>query len=98
MCSVHVSDGFPKKKFGWGWGGGGVSSIQVFFFFGIFLTLQRPLALHKVNFTIVSFPLGPYSIKERNFQYISGWIELNVQNISVVVYDTAINTLSGIYL
>ena len=39
-CSVHVSDGFPKTKFGW-WGGGGVSSIQVFCCW-IFLTLQSP--------------------------------------------------------
>ena len=30
-CSLHVSDGFPKKKkFGWGWVGG-VSSIYKFF-------------------------------------------------------------------
>ena len=31
-CSVHVSDGFPKKKFGWEWVGG-VSSIRVLFGF-----------------------------------------------------------------
>ena len=31
-CSVHVSDGFPKKSLDGGGWVGGVSSIQVFFF------------------------------------------------------------------
>ena len=40
-CSVHVSDGLPKKI---GWRVGGfVSSIQIFLDFGICLTLQSPL-------------------------------------------------------
>ena len=39
-CSVHVSDVFPKKKFGWGW----VSSIQVFLDFWNYLNFAKPLS------------------------------------------------------
>ena len=35
---VHVSDGFPKKKFGWRVGGWG----ELYPFFWDFLTLQSP--------------------------------------------------------
>ena len=37
--SVHVSDGFPQKKFGWE-GVGVVSFIQFYFGFFEFLTLR----------------------------------------------------------
>ena len=45
MYSVYVSDGFPKKKFGWV---GGVSSIQVFFwdFWNLF-NFARPLDVDR---------------------------------------------------
>ena len=41
-CSVHVSDGFPKKKYGWGWMGG-VSSIHFFLNFLNFFNFPKPL-------------------------------------------------------
>ena len=51
-CSVHVSDGFPNKKFGWGWVGG-VSSIQVFFWILLkkfnFAKLLRARTLRTVD-------------------------------------------------
>ena len=40
-CSVHVSDGFPKKTFGWGVGGL-VELYSIFFDVWNFLTLQSP--------------------------------------------------------
>ena len=39
-CSVHVSDGFPKKKFGWGVDGWGEVYPS---FFGIFFNFAKPL-------------------------------------------------------
>ena len=42
-CSVHVSDGFPKKKFGWGVGGWGELYSIFFGIFWICLTSQIPL-------------------------------------------------------
>ena len=50
-CSVHVSDGFPKNKFGRG-RMGVVSSIQVFGIFGICLTLQSPLLSAASNASV----------------------------------------------
>ena len=42
---------------------------------------------------------GSYSIKDEKFQKIPGWIELNFQDISDVVYRTnvAINMVLSIY-
>ena len=37
-----MSDGFPKKKFGWGVGGWGELYPSFFGIFGIVLTLQSP--------------------------------------------------------
>ena len=61
-CSVHVSDGFPKKN---GWGVGGLGELQVFFGFLEFLTLQSFLcqcssnnyAYYMVKVGCVSMPL-----------------------------------------
>ena len=41
-CSVHVSDGFPKKKFGWGVGGWGELYPSLFW---IFFYFSKPLSL-----------------------------------------------------
>ena len=40
-CSIHVSDGFPKK-FGWVGGWGELRYPNMFWIFGICLTLQSP--------------------------------------------------------
>ena len=44
-CSVHVSDGFPKKKLS------GRGERYPFFLgiFGVFLTLQSPFTAHKIQ-------------------------------------------------
>ena len=46
-CSVHVSDGFPKQKVLMGWVGV-LSSIQVYFGFLDFWTLQSPLEVRSM--------------------------------------------------
>ena len=50
MCSVHVSDGFPKKtSLDVGWVGG-VNSIQVYFgFLEVFFNFAKPLSTLKVD-------------------------------------------------
>ena len=42
-CSVHASDGFQNKKFGWGVDGWGELYPSFFLIFGIFLTLQSKI-------------------------------------------------------
>ena len=52
-CSVHVSDGFPKKKFGYGLCGSVVwapsNSPQLF---RNFLNFAKPLCMSLINYTV----------------------------------------------